>query len=118
MAMDVDKVPETKAWRAFRWFFEELGEARGEVKGRRDALLGVLAARGLSPSRKERAELDELVDVAMLDRCIQAAVTADSVRAALAGAGTTRRRRAASARASKQPTAEPRSRRPRLPRQR
>src|SRR5512140_627109 len=39
MAMDVDKVPETKASRAFRLLFEKRGEALGEANGRREALL-------------------------------------------------------------------------------
>ena len=105
--MDVDKIPETKASRAFRLFFEE----RGEAKGMRDGLLAVLAARGFSPSRGERAEIEALTDLAVLDRCIQAAVTAESVRAVLAGTGTTHRGRAASARAQNRRTVKTRSRR-------
>ena len=95
--MDVDKVPETKASRAFRRFFEE----RGESNGRRESLLRVLAARGLSPTKEERALIAALTDVAVLDRCVQAAVTAASVGAVLAGAGTPQRRRAAPAHAPK-----------------
>lgn len=93
MAMDVDKVPETKASRAFRLFFE--------ARGKREALFAVLAARGLSPTKEERASIAALTDVAVLDRCVQAAVTAASVGAVLAGAGTSHRRRAAPARAPK-----------------
>jgi hypothetical protein len=102
MAMDVDKVPETKASRAFRVFFEKRGEAQGEANGRRESLLRVLAARGLSPTKEERASIAALTDVAVLDRCVQAAVTAASVGAVLAGAGTSHRRRAVPARAPKQ----------------
>jgi hypothetical protein len=106
MAMDVDKVPETKASRAFRVFFEKRGEARGEAQGeangRRESLLRVLAARGLSPTKEERASIAALTDVAVLDRCVQAAVTAASVGAVLAGAGTSHRRRAVPTRAPKQ----------------
>jgi len=101
MAMDVDKVPETKASRAFRVFFEKRGEAQGEANGRRESLLRVLAARGLSPTKEERASIAALTDVAALDRCVQAAVTAASVGAVLAGAGTSHRRRAAPSRAPK-----------------
>jgi hypothetical protein len=97
MAMDVDKVPETKASRAFRLFFEQ----RGEAQGKREALLAVIAARGLSPTKDERASIDGLTNPTVLDRCIQAAVTAASVGAVLAGAGTSHRRRAAPARAHK-----------------
>lgn len=101
MAMDVDKVPETKASRAFRRFFEKRGEAQGEANGRRESLLRVLAARGLSPTKEERSSIAALTDVAVLDRCVQAAVTATSVGAVLAGAATSHRRRAAPAHAPK-----------------
>ena len=105
MAMDVDKVPETKASRAFRLFFEQRGEARGEeqgkAQGKREALLAVLAARGLSPTKEERTSIAALTDLAVLDRCIQVAVTATSVGAVLASARTSHRRRAAPARAHK-----------------
>jgi hypothetical protein len=110
MAMDVDKVPETKASRAFRVFFEKRGaargEAQGEANGRRESLLRVLAARGLSPTQEERASIAALTDVAVLDRCVEAAVTAPSVGAVLAGAGTSHRRRAAPARAPKRRAAK------------
>jgi hypothetical protein len=103
--MDVNKVPETDVSRAFRVFFERRGEARGEAQGeangRRESLLRVLAARGFSPTKDERASIAALTDVAVLDRCVQAAVTAASVGAVLAGAGTSHRRRAAPARAPK-----------------
>ena len=102
MAMDGDKVPETKASRAFRRFFEKRGEAQGEANGRRESLLRVLAARGLSPTNDERALIAALTDVAVLDRCVQAAVTAASVGAVLASAETSHRHRAAPARAAKQ----------------
>jgi hypothetical protein len=97
MAMDVDKVPETKASRAFRLFFEQMGEARAK----RADLLAVLAARGLSPTEEERASIAALTDFAVLDRCIRAAVTAPSVGAVLAGTEPAHRRRAAPARAHK-----------------
>ena len=99
--MDVDKVPETKASRAFRIFFEERGEAQGEANGRRESLLCVLAARGLSPTQEERATIAALTDVAVLGRCVWEAVTAASVGAVLAGAGISHHRRAAPARSPK-----------------
>jgi len=100
IVMDVDKIPETKASRAFRFFLEERGEERGEAKGKRDALLNVLAARGLSPTKEERTSIDALTDLAALDRCIKTAVTAASVGAVLA-AGRSLGRRAAPSRAHK-----------------
>ena len=119
MAMDVDKVPETKASRAFRLFFEQRGEARGKAQGevqgkaqgKREALLAVLAARGLSPTPEERTSIAALTDLAMLDRCIQTAVTAASVGAVLTGAATSARRRAAPGRAHKPRSVKNRSRR-------
>jgi hypothetical protein len=107
IAMDADKVPETKASRAFRIFFEQ----RGEARGKREALLAVLAARGFSPSNEERASIAAVTDLAMLDRCIQAAVTAASVAAVLAGAVPSHRRGGASARAPKPRTVKHASRR-------
>jgi hypothetical protein len=102
-AMDVNKVPETKASRAFRLFFEQRGEARGEARGegrgKREALLAVLAARGLSPTKAELASIAALTDLAVLERCITAAVTAASVGAMLASAEPARRRRTAPAHA-------------------
>jgi hypothetical protein len=99
MAMDVDKIPETKASRAFRVFFEKRGEKRGATQGRREVLLNVLATRGLSPTKDERASIAALTDVAVLDRCIEAAVTAASVDVVLACAGVPHRPRTAPARA-------------------
>jgi len=112
MAMDIDKIPETKESRALRLFLERRearheargeakGKTKGEVKGRRDALFGVLAARGLSPSKEERTLIDSLTDLAVLDHCIQAAVTAASVGAVLTGASTAHHHRAAPSRAPK-----------------
>ena len=116
MTMDADKVPETKASRAFRLFFEQRGEVRGKAEGKaegkRDALLTVLTARGLSPTKEECASIAALSDPAVIDRCIQAAVTAASVRAVLAVNGTPRRhRRAAPERARKPRTIENSTRR-------
>ena len=77
---------------------EEIGRRRGREEGKRDALLAVLAARGLSPTEAERTSIAALSDSVVLDRCIQAAVTAVSVGAALVIARRRRRRRTAPAR--------------------
>ena len=100
-----------KASRAFWRCFEQRGEAQGKSQGKREALLAVLAARGLSATRAERTSIDALTDLTVLDRCIRAAVTAASVRAVLAGAATSHRRRAAPARAHKPRAVKPPSRR-------
>jgi hypothetical protein len=63
----------------------------------------VLAARGLSPTTEERASIASLIDVAALDRCVDAAVTAASVAAVLAGAEIPRRPRPAPGRTLRRP---------------
>ena len=84
MSMDVNQIPETKASRAFRLFFENRGREEGKAEGLHLALAAVLTARGLAPSKAEREQLDSLSDTALLDRCILAAATATSVGEALA----------------------------------
>jgi hypothetical protein len=98
MAMDADEVPETGLSRAVRIIFEEQGEARGEANGRRESLLRVFAARGLTPTKEERALIGVLTDIAVLDHCVQAAVTAASVEAVFARVWRAYRRRTARAR--------------------
>lgn len=105
MSMDVNQIPETKASRAFRLFFENRGREAGKAEGRaegkaegkaeglRVALAAFLTARGLTPSKAERAQIDSLTDTALLDRCILAAATATTTAEALAPLrkrGTTR----------------------------
>jgi hypothetical protein len=82
------------------------GPSLGEANGRWESLLRVLAARGLSPTEAERASIAALTDVAVLDRCVEGAVTATSVGAVLAGTGISHRRRAAPARAPKRRAAK------------
>jgi len=107
MLMDVDKVPETKALRVFRLWFQ----MRCRVNGMREALLIVLTARGLSPTEEERTSIATLTDLAALNRCIRTAVTAASVGAVLASADTSHRRRAAPVRAPRPRALKNRSRR-------
>jgi hypothetical protein len=112
MAMDVDEVPETETSRVFRIFFEARALARGQANGWRKSLLIVLAARGLSPTEEERALIAVLTDIAVLDRCVRAAVTATSVGAVLALAGTSPRGCPIPARApTRRPVKKPSSRR-------
>jgi hypothetical protein len=75
ISMNPDQLPETRAARRFRLFFE----GRGEERGKREALVTVLAARGLAPSDEERAAIDACEDAKTLDRWIERAVTAGSV---------------------------------------
>lgn len=70
-AMDVNEIPETKAVRRLRLFFE------GRAK--REALLRVLAARGLAPTEEDRKQIDAAADPQVLDAWIDRAVTASTV---------------------------------------
>jgi hypothetical protein len=72
---------------------EAKGEARGEAKGKAEALLAVLAARGLPVTPEDQARVRACTDTALLDRWIAAAVSAPSAEAALATPGRSRRRR-------------------------
>ena len=109
MAMDISKIPETKASRALWRVLEKRGQER-EVQGEARGLLALLAARGLSPTKEERASIAALADLTALDRCIQTAATATSVAEVLASAGVSRRRVARSG-TPKPRTSKPKSRR-------
>ena len=91
--MDVNQIPETKASRGFRLFFENRRreeermakeKAGGRAEGLRLGLALVLKARRLTPSKAERAQIDALSDTALLHRCILAAATATTMAEALA----------------------------------
>ncbi|WP_129346167.1 hypothetical protein [Sorangium cellulosum] len=94
-SMNPDKIPETPAARKLRLFLEAQGrkkgraegeakgEARGRAEGRQEALMTLLRARGLSPSRDDEARIRACTDPAKLDRWIARAATATSVREAL-----------------------------------
>lgn len=96
LAMDPNKIPETKLSRKVRLMFEARHE-EGMAAARRASLLSVLTARGLTPSPEEQAWIDALHDDDLFDRCIRAAVTATTVAQALAPLSR-RPRRAASPR--------------------
>jgi hypothetical protein len=98
-SMNPDKVPETPAARKTRLFLEAQGrkrgriegeakgraegeakgELKGELKGKRDALLALLKARGLSVSPEQRAIVRGCADLAELDQWIVRAATASSM---------------------------------------
>jgi hypothetical protein len=106
-SMNPDKIPETPAGRKTRLFLEAQGrkrgriegeakgraegeakgraegeakgELKGELKGKRDALLALLKARGLSVSADQRAVVRGCADVAKLDQWIVRAATASSM---------------------------------------
>jgi Uma2 family endonuclease len=68
------------------------GEIEGRLTGQRDALLAVLNARGLAVSEEERAAITGAEDVAVIERWIVQAATANSVAEALATPGHARPR--------------------------
>jgi hypothetical protein len=65
--------------RALKPKFVAEGEAKGEAKGKREALLLVLEGRGLSITRPQRAAILACDDLVKLDRWIAASGTAASV---------------------------------------
>jgi hypothetical protein len=83
ISMNPDQLPETRAARRFRQLFEEQGKREGKregvVEGKREALLKILAARGLSPSDEARATIDACADAGLLDQWIVQAATAGSL---------------------------------------
>jgi hypothetical protein len=79
IAMNPEQLPETRAARRFRMFFEE----RGKVEGKREALLALLGARGVVVSEEARATIAACADEARLDGWIVRAATARTAAAAL-----------------------------------
>ena len=67
--------------------------AEGELKGRAEALLTLLSARGLRVSKKDRHAILAVGEAAKLDRWIQRAVKATSVEQVLASKAKVRPRR-------------------------
>lgn len=58
---------------------EARGEARGEAKGKAEALLMILAKRGLPLTANQRSQIAECTDLIALDRWFDQALTAASV---------------------------------------
>jgi len=95
IAMNPDQLPESRAARRFRQFFEDRGKAEGKlegkiegklegklegvVEGKRAALLTLLDAREISASDNERAMINACADDALLDQWIVRAATASAV---------------------------------------
>ena len=84
IAMNTDQLPETRAARRFRMFFEERGKAEGIVEGKRegvvetkrDAIFTILEARAIAISEAERATIAACADPALLDAWLVKAATA------------------------------------------
>jgi hypothetical protein len=89
ISMNPDQLPETRAARRFRLFFEERGKAEGKreglAEGKRAALLTVLEARGLAVSEEQRAVIAACDDAGALDAWIVRATTAGSTAEVLGG---------------------------------
>jgi hypothetical protein len=95
MSMNPREIPETRAARRFRMFFEERGKSEGLaegkregkrdgiVEGKREALLMLLGARGLAIPDDARATIAGCSDATQLDAWIVRAVTAASTDEAL-----------------------------------
>jgi hypothetical protein len=101
-SMNPDKVPETTTGRKLRLFLDAQarkrglaegraeGQAKGRAKGRaegraegkQEALLTLLRARGLRPSREDTARIHACTDTRKLDQWIERAATAASLREA------------------------------------
>jgi hypothetical protein len=79
IAMNPDQLPETRAARRFRKFFEDQGKREGKAEGKREALLTMLAARRMSPSAEEGEVIAACNDAAILNQWIVRAMTAASV---------------------------------------
>ena len=89
--MNPDQLPETRAARRFRKFFEEQGKREGVIEGKREgkregviegkreALLKILGARALSLSDEARSTITACTDAVLLDQWLVRAVTAVSV---------------------------------------
>jgi hypothetical protein len=75
IAMNPQQLPETRAARRYRKLFEE----DGKREGKREALLKILAARGLSLSDEARRMIEVCTETALLDEWIVKAATAASV---------------------------------------
>jgi len=64
------------------------GLERGRLAGRVDALLTVLARRGLEPTPEQRARIEGCGDVGWIDRWFDRAITATSVAEVLEAPGS------------------------------
>src|ERR1700690_3300452 len=93
--MNPDKIPMSPAALKFKALMRADGLAEGRAEGKREALLELLEARGLSATEEERALIQSCTDPAMLGAWNVKAATARSVGEVLAAkpqARTTRRR--------------------------
>jgi hypothetical protein len=79
IAMNPDQLPETRAARRFRRFFEDQGKREGILEGKREALLTILAARGWSPAAEEAETIAACSDAAIVDQWLVRATSAASV---------------------------------------
>lgn len=87
VSMYLDAIPERPAARELRLFLQrqrDESEAKGKAKGKQEALLAVLAARGIEAAPRQRRQILACADMALLDAWIVAAATASSVSEVLA----------------------------------
>ncbi len=84
IAMHPNKIPMSRAARELDALLTARGMARGLAQGKREALLAVLNARGLSPTPVEQATIECCTDPDQLQRWIVKATAAASVSEVLA----------------------------------
>jgi hypothetical protein len=91
MRMDPAKIPMTPSARRLIALLNRR-EDRAAARGKREALVALLAARGLAPTEKERAVIEGCEDWGRLDRWVVKAATATSVAEVLAAGSPARPR--------------------------
>jgi hypothetical protein len=104
MSMDPAKIPMSpRARRLIALWDQREDRARNEgiAEGKRDALLAVLAARGLAPTTQEQAAIESCKDPAAFDRWLVKAATATSTGEVLSADQAPARPRARTGKASK-----------------
>ncbi len=79
MLMNPIVIPPSPAYLALRRDIEAIGEVRGEVRGKAESLLAVLAARKLPVDDTTRATITRCTDPSTLEHWITRAVTAQTV---------------------------------------
>jgi hypothetical protein len=78
-SMDLSKIPESESFKRFKIAIAQEAEARGEARGKAEAIAKVLEARGLVVSEAHRKRLLGEQDTATLDRWLLASLSISRV---------------------------------------
>jgi hypothetical protein len=81
---DLDKLPQSKAYKDLINLIESRGEARGRALGEAKALLKYLDRRGVTLTAEQRARIEGCADAATVDGWLERAFAADTNEALLA----------------------------------